>query len=80
MDQTIPLPDGNGGIAHLAGDGQIFGFTLPIIVFHVSTAYGILRKRVFRWERVIILIDSRTDGHSCWYIWFVGGSWDLSLP
>lgn len=44
VDQTIPLPDGNGGTAHLAGDGQIFGFTLPTIFFHVSTAYGILRK------------------------------------
>ena len=44
VDQTIPLPDGNGGTAQLPGDGQIFGFTLHTIFFHVSTAYGILRK------------------------------------
>lgn len=44
IDQTIPLPTESGGTAQLAGDGQIFGFSLPNLFFHVSTAYGILRK------------------------------------
>lgn len=43
-DDLVPIGLGPGKITYLASKDYITGFALPNILFHLTTAYGILRK------------------------------------
>ncbi len=51
-DVVLPLPSGE---IHLKGQPYLFGFALPNLFFHLTTAYGILRHSGVELEKTDFL-------------------------